>query len=59
MIGPVELIVAAFQDEDKAKEALKTLKELEKEDIIMLVNAAVMTKDEKGKVTERGHHHAG
>ena len=50
MVGPVELIVAAFNDEDKAKQALEILKELEKEQIIMLVNAAVMVKDEKGKV---------
>ena len=51
MIGPVELIIAAFQDEEKAKEALKNLKQLAKEDVINLVNAAVMTKDEKGKVS--------
>ncbi len=51
MVGPVELIVAAFNEEGKAKEALDTLKALAKEDIIMIVNAAVMTKDEKGKVS--------
>ena len=51
MVGPVELIVAAFQDEEKADQALKNLKQLAKEDVIMLVNAAVMTKDDKGKVT--------
>jgi uncharacterized membrane protein len=50
MVGPVELIVAAFTDEAKAKQALEILKKLEKEDVIMLVNAAVMTKDEDGKV---------
>ena len=50
MVGPVELVIAAFNDEHKAKETLKILKELEKEEIIMLVNAAVMVKDEKGKV---------
>ena len=53
MVGPVELIVAAFNDEDKAKESLDVLKKLEKEDIIMLVNAAVMVKDKKGKVKLR------
>ena len=47
MVGPVELVIAAFNDERKAKEALDVLKKLEKEDIIMLVNAAVMVKDEK------------
>lgn len=51
MIGPVELIVAAFQEQGKAEEVLKVLKQLQKEDIIFLVNAAVMTKDEKGKVS--------
>jgi uncharacterized membrane protein len=50
MVGPVELIIAAFNDEDEADKALETLKKLEKEEIIMLVNAAVMVKDEKGKV---------
>ena len=50
MIGPVELIVAAFQEEDKAEEVLNALKQLEKEEIIDLVNAAVITKDDKGKV---------
>ena len=51
MIGPVELIVAAFKEEDKAAEVLKTLKQLEKDQVIFLVNAAVMTKDEKGKTS--------
>lgn len=51
MIGPVELIVAAFNEKNKAEEVLKTLKQLEKEEIIFLVNAAVMTKDDKGKVS--------
>ena len=51
MIGPVELIVAAFKEEGKAEEVLKTLKELQKQEIIFLVNAAVMTKNEKGKVS--------
>lgn len=51
MIGPIELIVAAFNDEEKAGEELKQLRALEKEQLIVLVNAAVMTKDENGKVT--------
>ena len=51
MIGPVELIVAAFNEEGKAEEVLKEMKKLEKEEIIFLVNAAVMTKSEKGKVS--------
>ena len=51
MIGPVELIVAAFNDMDKAEDALEALKQLEEQEVILLVNAAVMTKDEKGKVS--------
>jgi uncharacterized membrane protein len=51
MIGPVELIVAAFKEEEKAAEVLKTLKQLEKDQVIFLVNAAVMTKDENGKTS--------
>ncbi len=53
MIGPVELIVAAFNDEHQAAEALKTLKAQEKEGLIRLVNAAVMVKDAKGRVSVR------
>ena len=51
MIGPVELVVAAFNTEEKAGEVLESLKKLQKEQIIFLVNAAIMTKDEKGKVS--------
>jgi len=51
MIGPLELIVAVFAIEDKAEDVLKTLKLLEKEELINLVNAAVLTKDKNGKVT--------
>lgn len=50
MIGPVELIVAAFNEEKKAAEVLKQLRSLQKEQVIVLVNAAVMTKDQNGKV---------
>jgi uncharacterized membrane protein len=51
MIGPVELVVAAFNSENKAAEVLKQLRELEKQEIIDLVNAAVMIKDDNGKVS--------
>ena len=51
MIGPVELIVAAFHDEGKASEVLKHLRGLEKEDVILLVNAAILKKDINGKVS--------
>lgn len=53
MIGPVELVVAAFANEEKAEQVLKSLKKMQKEQVIFLVNAAVMTKDEKGKVSMR------
>jgi len=48
--APVELIVAAFQDEDGAKQALKELKAAKKEHLIKIDNAAVIRKDQKGKV---------
>jgi len=47
---PVQLIVAAFDDERAAKEALKTLKEAKKAGLIKIENAAVLRKDEKGKL---------
>ena len=51
MIGPVELIVAAFKNSNQASQALKSLRTLEKEGMIRLLNAAVLIKDEKGKVS--------
>jgi uncharacterized membrane protein len=47
---PVQLIVAAFKDEQTAKEALKALKQAQKEKLIKIDNAAVLRKDEKGKL---------
>jgi uncharacterized membrane protein len=47
---PVELIVAAFQDEEAAAEALKALKQARREKLIRIQDAAVLRKDEKGKV---------
>ena len=47
---PVQLIVAAFRDEKAAKEALKELKQLKKEKLIGIQDAAVITKDKKGKI---------
>ena len=47
---PVQLIVAAFQDEKSAGEALKMLKQAQKEKLIGIVDAAVLRKDEKGKL---------
>ena len=51
MNGPTELIVVAFTDEHKAEEALKDLKQLDKEDLIDVVNAAVLLKDQNGKAS--------
>jgi uncharacterized membrane protein len=47
---PVQLIVAAFKDEKTAKEALKALKQAQKDKLIKIDNAAVLRKDEKGKL---------
>jgi uncharacterized membrane protein len=47
---PVQLIVAAFQDEKSASEALKSLREAQHEKLIVIQNAAVLRKDEKGKL---------
>lgn len=47
---PVQIIVAAFRDEHAAGEALKELKSAKKEGLIDIVDAAVLTKNEKGKV---------
>ena len=47
---PVQVIVAAFQDEKSAKEALGILKEAQKEKLIKINDAAVLRKDKKGKL---------
>lgn len=47
---PVQLIVAAFQDENAAKEALNQLKQAQKQKLIKIEDAAVLRKDEKGKL---------
>jgi uncharacterized membrane protein len=47
---PVQLIVAAFQDEKSASQALKALKQARREKLIGIQNAAVLRKDEKGKL---------
>jgi uncharacterized membrane protein len=46
----MQIIIAAFQDEDEADQALKTLKEAKKEKLISIDNAAVIRKDEEGKL---------
>ncbi|MEA3438829.1 MAG: DUF1269 domain-containing protein [Chloroflexota bacterium] len=47
---PVQLVVAAFQDEKSAKAALNELKEAQREKLIKIEDAAVLRKDEKGKL---------
>jgi uncharacterized membrane protein len=47
---PVEVIVATFTRENGAKEALDQLKEVKKDGLIDIQNAAVLRKDEEGKV---------
>ena len=47
---PVQLIVAAFQDERSADQALKMLKDAKREKLIGIVDAAVLRKDAQGKL---------
>lgn len=47
---PVQLVVAAFQDENSANEALKALKKAHREKLIKIDNAAVLRKDQNGKL---------
>ena len=44
------MIVAAFQDEETAKNTLKQLKQASRDGLIKIENAAVLRKDEKGKL---------
>ena len=56
---PVQVIVAAFQDEDAAKSALKALKQASREGLIKIENAAVLRKDKKGKLHIKETHDMG
>lgn len=47
---PVEVIVAAFQNENGAKEALKDLKRAKSQGLIKIDDAAVISKDANGKL---------
>ena len=47
---PVQLIVAAFKEEKAAKQALKELKQAQREKMIKIEAAAVLRKDQKGKL---------
>ena len=56
---PVQVIVAAFQDEKAAKGALKALKQASREGLIKIENAAVLRKDKKGKLHIKETHDMG
>ncbi|UCG26038.1 MAG: DUF1269 domain-containing protein [Chloroflexota bacterium] len=56
---PVELIVAAFQDEKGADQALKELKSAKRQGLIKIENAAVLRKDQKGKLHIKETHDMG
>mgnify|MGYP001813337064 CR=1 FL=1 len=47
---PVQLLVAALQDEKSANMALKELKQARRKKMIGIQNAAVISKDEKTKL---------
>ncbi len=47
---PVQVIVAAFQQEQGAENALQDLKEAKKERVIAIENAAIIRRDEGGKL---------
>jgi uncharacterized membrane protein len=47
---PVQVIVAAFQNEKGAEDALQKLKEAKKEQVIDIDNTAVLRRDEDGKL---------
>ena len=57
--NPVQLVVAAFKDEGSAKAALKELKQAQKAKVIKIENAAVLRKDEKGKLHIKETHDMG
>jgi len=48
--SPIEIIIAAFQDAQTASDALDALRQARNEGLIKILDAAVLTKDEKGKV---------
>ena len=52
-MGPIDFAVAAFEDQAKAGEVLKELQESQKAGAIRLLNAAVIVKDDNGKVRIR------
>jgi uncharacterized membrane protein len=59
--APVQLLVAAFKDEKSAGQILKELKQAKRAKLIGIINAAVLRKDQKGKlhITETADIHEG
>jgi uncharacterized membrane protein len=57
--NPMQLIVAAFQDEKGAKNALRELKQARRAGLIKIENAAVLRKDQKGKLHIKETHDMG
>lgn len=57
--NPMQLIVAAFQDEGTAKAALRALKQAQKARVIKIENAAILRKDKKGKLHIKETHDMG
>jgi uncharacterized membrane protein len=49
----IELIIAAFNDEKKADQVLKEMRQLDKDGILAVLNAAIMVKTAEGKVSLR------
>jgi uncharacterized membrane protein len=49
MTAPLELLVAAFDGETGAETALKQLKEMQKDGVVSIVNAAVLVKTKDGR----------
>ncbi|NIM93884.1 MAG: DUF1269 domain-containing protein [Anaerolineales bacterium] len=47
---PVQVVIAAFQDETSADDALKGLREAQREGLIKVQDAAVLRRDEKNKL---------
>ena len=49
-MSTVDLLIFTFRDTDNAEEALGLLKKMKKEGVINLVNAAILVRDEQGRV---------
>jgi uncharacterized membrane protein len=56
---PMQVVVAAFQDEAGAKAAYQELRQAKKAHLIKIENAAVIRKDEKGKLHIKETHDMG